>query len=108
MVCQNETIEASRAPFATEVRRLVREQVVAGRTDQEIKLFLSSRYGDAILFRPPMGPATWALWLTPFLLLVFGGVAVIVSVRKASRPLGDNSLSTAEKAELAKALEDGD
>ena len=107
MVCQNETIEASRAPFAAEVRTLVREQVAAGRTDNEIKNYLSSRYGDAILFRPRLGLSTWALWLGPFMLLGLGAIVVVVSIRSAREKPSETPLSTEEQKQLNNLLGTG-
>ncbi len=117
MVCQNETIEASPSPFAGEVRLLVREQIVAGRSDGEVKAFLSARYGDAILFRPPMGPATWALWLAPFILLGLGGIITVIVIRSARASADANSeaksvvsaeLSAKEKKQLESILRQDD
>lgn len=84
LVCQAESVEDSPSPFAGEVRRLVREQVAAGRSDAEIKDFLVARYGEEILYRPRWRPSTWVLWLGPFVALGFGVVIVVLTIR-ASR-----------------------
>ena len=102
LVCQNESIEASPSPFAGEVRAIVREQVVSGRSDGEIKDFLSARYGDEILLRPRVGPETILLWAGPFLLLLIGIVVVVLIVRRsgaATEPerLGEEELKKFEK-----------
>ncbi len=89
MVCQNETIDASPSPFAAEVRAIVREQIVSGRSDGEIKSYLTARYGEGILYRPRVGPGTILLWLAPWLALLIGGGAVYVIIKRAARPPQD-------------------
>jgi cytochrome c-type biogenesis protein CcmH len=85
LVCQGESIDESGSPFAADVRHLVREQIVDGKSDQQIEDFLVARYGDFILMKPPLQPNTWLLWLAPFLVLVVGGSVAWVTVKKASR-----------------------
>ena len=76
LVCQGESIDESQAPLAAELRQLVREQMVEGRSDSQIKQFLVARYGDFILMEPPLQPDTYFLWLAPFVVLLgAGGVA---------------------------------
>jgi cytochrome c-type biogenesis protein CcmH len=70
LVCQNESLAGSRAELAQDLRRELRDLIRAGRSDQEIKHFMVSRYGDFVLYRPPVKPTTWLLWAGPFLLLV--------------------------------------
>jgi cytochrome c-type biogenesis protein CcmH len=64
----------------------VREQLVAGRTDEEIIDFLTARYGDFVLLKPPVEPATWGLWFGPALVLLIGAVGIAVYVRRRSAP----------------------
>src|SRR5580692_10008846 len=64
-VCKTESIEESDADFTKDLRRVVREQVAEGKTDQQVLDFMHQRYGDFILLRPPFEPLTWALWLAP-------------------------------------------
>ena len=71
--CLNESIGESKAPVAAELRREIRRLIGEGASDDEIKTFLSSRYGDFVLYRPPMTPTTFAVWAAPFLLLALGG-----------------------------------
>ncbi len=78
LVCQNETIAASRADLAVDLRRQVREQVAAGKTDEEIIDFLTARYGDFVLYRPPVRGATLLLWFGPLLL---GAIGLLVALR---------------------------
>jgi cytochrome c-type biogenesis protein CcmH len=70
LVCQNETIAASHADLAVDLRNQVREQLRAGKSDAEIRAYMVARYGDFVLYTPPVKPTTWLLWAGPFLLLV--------------------------------------
>ena len=89
MVCQGESIDESNAPLAADLRTLVREHIKAGESDAQIKQFLVARYGDFILMRPPFDENTYALWLTPFLVLICAaGVAIWVVVRASHAPQG--------------------
>lgn len=76
VVCQNEPIAQSTAEIAGDMRDLVRERVAAGDSDEEIRTFFRRRYGDFVLFRPPVDRRTWALWAAPFLLLAFGAASL--------------------------------
>lgn len=74
MVCQNESIDDSDAELAADLRRLVREQVAAGRTDQEVKTYLVSRYGEFVLLKPALTWTNGLLWGAPLLVLLAGGL----------------------------------
>jgi cytochrome c-type biogenesis protein CcmH len=74
LVCQNQDLADSHADLAKDLRRQVFEMVLAHQTDEQIKQYMTDRYGDFILFKPPFNPQTWALWLTPFILLMVGGM----------------------------------
>ncbi len=90
MVCQGESIDESNAPLAADLRVLIRDHIRAGESNEQIKQFLVARYGDVILMQPPFEADTYALWLTPFLVLIFaGGIATWVVVRAARAPQGD-------------------
>ncbi len=96
LVCQGQSIDESNAELAGDLRRLVREQIAAGRSDGEIKSYLKARYGDFILMQPPLEPATWLLWLAPFLVLAgAGGVAWTVIVRAKKAPKSEDSAEIA-------------
>jgi cytochrome c-type biogenesis protein CcmH len=69
LVCQNETLAESRAELAIDLRREIREQMAAGWSDDQITAFLTERYGDFVLYRPPLRPRTYPLWFGPFVLL---------------------------------------
>jgi cytochrome c-type biogenesis protein CcmH len=72
LVCQNETLADSRAELAVDLRQQIREQMKAGRSDAEITTFLTDRYGDFVLYRPPLKPNSYVLWFGPFALLGAG------------------------------------
>lgn len=69
LVCQNETIAASRADLATDLKNQIREQLRAGKGEREILDYMVQRYGDFVLYKPPVKPTTWLLWIGPFVLL---------------------------------------
>ena len=85
LVCQNESIADSNAPLAADLRREVREMLRAGKQDQEILRFMTDRYGDFVLFRPPFVARTWLLWFAPILLLVAGAIIGVRIVRQRDR-----------------------
>jgi cytochrome c-type biogenesis protein CcmH len=99
-VCKTESIEESDADFTKDLRKVVREQVAAGKTNQQILDFMHDRYGDFILLRPPFSPSTWALWLAPPALLILGGILAL-SVSRRRRATEDMTpLTEAERIEL--------
>lgn len=102
VVCQNQSIDDSDAPLARDLRIVVREQLRMGRSDAETMDYVVARYGNFVLLKPPVGPATWLLWAGPFLLLLIGGAALIFWRRRAAPALADAPLS----AEEVRALEE--
>ena len=83
LVCQNQSIADSNATLASDLRREVREMMIAGQSDQQIRDFMTARYGDFVLYRPPVSPRTWLLWSAPVLLLLGGlGIAAMVVMRR--------------------------
>jgi cytochrome c-type biogenesis protein CcmH len=88
LVCQGESIDESGSPFAADVRHLVRQQIAAGQSDQQIEDFLVARYGAFILMKPPLQSNTWLLWLAPFLALGLGGVVAGLAIKKAASRAG--------------------
>jgi len=90
LVCQNETIADSAAGLAADLRAQVRSQLLAGKTDDEIKQYMVARYGDFVLFKPPWQPNTWLLWAGPFLLLSIGALALVVVIRHTQRVAGNS------------------
>ncbi|WP_147652398.1 cytochrome c-type biogenesis protein [Vulcaniibacterium gelatinicum] len=85
VMCQNQSLADSNAQIAVDLRREVLELMRSGRSDAEIKDYLVARYGEFVLYRPPVRGATWLLWLGPGLLLLAGGVVLVRIVRRRSR-----------------------
>jgi cytochrome c-type biogenesis protein CcmH len=85
--CRSETIADSNASLARDLRRQLRELIAAGKSDAEIIEYMTARYGDYVLYKPPVAPRTLLLWAAPVLLLVGGGIAAaVVIVRKSRLP----------------------
>jgi cytochrome c-type biogenesis protein CcmH len=99
VVCQSESIDESDADLARDVRQLVRSEVAAGATDDQVKAFLVRRYGEFILLKPSYSLANAALWLTPFV-VVLVGAGVVVARRRPPAVEGED-LSESEKTRLA-------
>lgn len=102
VVCQNESIAASEADIAHDMRKLVRAQVAAGKSDKDVRAYMFARYGDFILLRPRLTPATAILWGGPFAIVLGGLILLLMRRRRESAP--EVELSKAELAKL-KALE---
>ena len=90
LVCQNQSLADSSAPLAEDLRREVRQLAVAGKSDDEIKQYLVARYGDFVLYRPPVKSTTWLLWFGPFVLLAAGGVTWWLIARRRARKDDDD------------------
>jgi cytochrome c-type biogenesis protein CcmH len=107
LVCQNQSIDDSNATLARDLRLLVRERLVAGDSDAEIIDFLTARYGDFVLLKPPVRPATWGLWFGPLLVLLVAalGIAIYLRRRPARTPAAA-PLSAEEQARLDALLEE--
>lgn len=99
LVCQSQSIEDSEADLARDLRRIVREQVVRGASDEEVIRFVHDRYGDFVLLRPPVRTATLLLWATPALALL-GGLFAVWRLRRR-QPAAVAELTEAERARLA-------
>ena len=82
LVCQNQSIDDSNADLARDLRVVVRERLVAGATNAQVIAFVTARYGDFVLLKPPFKPVTYLLWLGPAVVLVAGVVAIIVVLRR--------------------------
>ena len=99
MQCQNQSIADSPVGLAEDLRRDVREQIIAGKTDAQIRDSMVARYGNIILFRPPFTPSTAWVWVLPFLLLLFGVFVAVRIVRKrTSMVAGDDSVVDADES----------
>ena len=82
LVCQNQTIADSNAELAQDLRAKTREMLLAGASDTEIRTYMTDRYGDFVLYRPPLTARTAILWAAPFLLLLIGGLAMFNVIRR--------------------------
>jgi cytochrome c-type biogenesis protein CcmH len=96
LVCQNETIAASHADLAVDLRKQIREQLQAGRNEAQILDFMAQRYGDFVLYTPPVKPLTWLLWGGPFVLLVLMVVVLRNTLSNRQRAASPTPLSAAE------------
>ncbi|HEX7218671.1 MAG TPA: cytochrome c-type biogenesis protein [Burkholderiales bacterium] len=103
LVCQNQTLAESNAPLAIDMRNQIREQMKAGASDRDVVEFLVARYGDFVLYRPPLKASTVALWAGPFVILALGAWVLVRRLRR--RPAAEPELSEAERARAAKLLE---
>ena len=104
LVCQNESLASSHAELANDLRREVREQMKKGMNDQEIIDYLVARYGDFVLYDPPMKKSTLFLWLGPFALLLIGGGVLIYQLRKRGDKIADADLSATDTQRAAALL----
>jgi len=99
LVCQNESLAGSHAELAEDLRREIRAQMKAGKDDKEVIAYLTERYGDFVLYRPPFKPATYLLWLGPVLFLGIGGGAWVMTLRRRravqAAPLDEKKLAAA-------------
>jgi len=108
LVCQNQTIADSHAPLAEDLRNQIRAMVRQGRTDDEIRAYMVERYGDFVLYKPPLKGTTLLLWIGPFVLLALGA-GVLVSIARsrgvAARPAGE--VPPERQREIAVLLDEG-
>ena len=103
LVCQNQTLADSNAPLAVDLRNQIREQLAAGRSERDVVDFMVARYGDFVLYRPPLKASTVLLWVGPFAFLVIGFYLLARFLRR--RHIPEPQLSEAERARAAKLLE---
>jgi len=103
LVCQNQTLADSNAPLAVDLRNQVREQLKSGKSERDVVDFLVARYGDFVLYRPPLQANTVLLWLGPFLLLAAGLALLVWRLRRRRVP--EPELSEADRARAARLLE---
>ena len=106
LVCQNESLASSRAELADDLRREVRDLIRSNKSDQEIKDFLVSRYGDFVLYRPEVKPLTWVLWFGPFIVLLIAGIFLLAYLGQRRSSVQPQLLSDAERARVDQLLKD--
>ena len=103
LVCQNQTLADSNAPLAVDLRAQIREQLAAGKSERDVIDFMVARYGDFVLYRPPLKASTVLLWAGPFAFLIAGFYFLARFLRR--RRIPEPQLSDAERARAAKLLE---
>lgn len=97
LVCQNESLAGSRADLAQDLRQEIREQMRAGKSDRQVVDYLTQRYGDFVLYKPPLKPLTWLLWFGPFVLLAGAAGGFYLYFKRRGTRLAGESMSAEEK-----------
>ena len=106
LVCQNQSIDSSNAGLAADMRRIVRERVVAGDSDSQVIDFFVARYGDWVLLEPPFRARTVVLWVGPFAVLVLGAVGIVLfRLRRGAKPQAAAALSEDERRRVEQLLD---
>lgn len=100
LVCQNQTVADSHAPLAVQLKQEVRKQLAAGASADEVRDFMVQRYGDFVLYRPPVKAGTLALWLGPAVILL-GGLVTLALVLRQRRPMGDDPFDESDDQRTA-------
>jgi cytochrome c-type biogenesis protein CcmH len=103
LVCQNESLAGSRSDLANDLRREIRILIKEGKSDEQIRTFMVERYGDFVLYRPPVKPITWLLWIGPFVILVIG-ITFLLSYLRRRNSLTSSKLLTEEDNQKIDAL----
>ena len=100
LVCQNESLAGSRSDLANDLRREIRTLIQEGKSDEQIRAFMVERYGDFVLYRPPVKPITWLLWIGPFVILVIGIVGLFRYLRRRNQTMPSTTLSEADNQKI--------
>jgi cytochrome c-type biogenesis protein CcmH len=106
LVCQNQTIADSQAGLAVDLREKIREQLKAGKSEAEIKQYMVERYGDFVLYKPPLKATTVLLWVGPFALMAIGIGAAVLIVRRRRSGNGAPQLTEEQRRQAARLLAD--
>jgi len=106
LVCQNESLAGSRSDLANDLRREIRILINEGKTDEQIRNFMVERYGDFVLYRPPVKPITWLLWIGPFVILLAGIIGLLVYLRRRNKAVPSTTLSEADNRRIDALLQD--
>jgi cytochrome c-type biogenesis protein CcmH len=93
LVCQNESLAGSRSDLANDLRREIRTLIKEGKSDDQIRNFMVERYGDFVLYRPPVKPTTWLLWIGPFIILLIGIAGLLTYLRRRNNAVSNIPLS---------------
>lgn len=108
LVCQNESIDDSNADLAHDLRLLVRQRIMAGDSNEQVKQYIVARYGNYVLLKPPFDPETYLLWFGPLIILVIAGGAAVLYLRRRKAAGDVQTLSPDEAQRLAALLDDGE
>jgi cytochrome c-type biogenesis protein CcmH len=100
LVCQNESLAGSRSDLANDLRREIRTLIQEGKSDDQIRTFMVERYGDFVLYRPPVKPITWLLWIGPFVILVIGIVVLLSYLRRRNLSIPSTALSKTDNEKI--------
>jgi cytochrome c-type biogenesis protein CcmH len=106
LVCQNESLAGSRSDLANDLRREIRNLIKEGKTDDQIRTFMVERYGDFVLYRPPVKPITWFLWIGPFVILLAGIIGLMIYLRRRNQSVPSTKLSEADNRRIDALLQD--
>lgn len=108
LVCQNESLSDSHADLAADLRNQIRDQMKAGRSDEQITAWLTERYGDFVLYRPPVKATTVVLWFGPFALLFAGLAGLLLYLRRRRLRVGEPGLTPEDRVRARALLQEGD
>ena len=100
LVCQNESLAGSRSDLANDLRREIRILIKEGKSDDQIRAFMVDRYGDFVLYRPPVKPITWLLWIGPFVILAIGVAVLLAYLRRRNTLAANKSLSVEDNQKI--------
>ena len=100
LVCQNESLAGSRSDLANDLRREIRILISEGKSDDQIRLFMVERYGDFVLYRPPVKPVTWLLWIGPFVILGIGIAGLLMYLRRRNSSVPNVVLTDADNQKI--------
>lgn len=106
LVCQNESLAGSRSDLANDLRKEIRILIGEGKTDKQIREFMVERYGDFVLYRPPVKPITWLLWIGPFVILLAGIIGLLVYLRRRNQSVPSTTLSAEDNRRIDALLRD--
>lgn len=100
LVCQNESLAGSRSELANDLRREIRILIKEGKNDDQIRNFMVERYGDFVLYRPPVKPVTWLLWIGPFVILIIGIAGLLAYLRRRNSSVPDVILTDSDNQKI--------
>jgi len=108
LVCQNESLAGSRSDLANDLRREIRILIQEGKSDDQIRNFMVERYGDFVLYRPPVKPVTWLLWIGPFVILAIGIASLLTYLRRRNNSVPNVTLTDLDNQKIDALLKSND